>query len=201
MSDARNVCRVDWWGRGHGFVMISDPVEGACVRREMLPTLDSMTHTKQAALPDPSATPATEGTIQVRVRYCECDPMGVVHHASYAPWLEMGRTELLRGAGTTYAQLEASGVFLVITKLEMRYRRPVRYDDVVEVRTRVAGGSKVKMRHEYEVVLVERGGVAPDGDDPSVPVDGVCCVASSELACVTSEGKVRALPEWLVPGD
>jgi len=44
-----------------------------------------------------------EGRVRVRVRYCECDPMGVVHHAAFIPWLEMGRTELLRDAGVSYA--------------------------------------------------------------------------------------------------
>ena len=49
--------------------------------------------------------------------------MGVVHHAAYIPWLEMGRTELLRDAGISYAQLEAAGTFLVIVKLSCSYRR------------------------------------------------------------------------------
>ncbi len=160
-------------------------------------TLSIMTQAES----DSISAPVAEGSIQIRVRYCECDPMGVAHHASYAPWLEMGRTELLRDIGVTYAQLEASGVFLVITKLELWYRRPVRYDDVIEVRTRVVGGSKVKIRHEYEIVLVGRGGGMPrTEDDPSVPADGVCCVASTELVCVTREGKVRALPRELLLG-
>jgi len=125
--------------------------------------------------------------------------MNVAHHASYAPWLEMGRTELLRGAGATYAQLEAGGVFLVVTKLEMRFRRPIKYDDIVEIRTRVTGGGRVKIRHEYEVALIERNGAAPDpSTDPSVPHDGVCAVAMTELACVDRDGKPTQLPEWLI---
>lgn len=144
-------------------------------------------------------TPPTTGSTQIRVRYVECDPMGVAHHSSYLPWMEMGRTELLRAVGESYAALEVAGVFLVVTKLEVRYRRPIRYDDVVELRTRVAGATRVKLMHSYELVLVERGGKTPDhAADASVPVDGVCAVASTELACVGGDGRPRALPGWLV---
>ena len=144
-------------------------------------------------------TPPTTGTTRLRVRYVECDPMGVAHHSSYLPWMEMGRTELLREVGESYAALEAAGVFLVVTKLEVKYRRPIRYDDVIELRTSVSGSTKVKLMHSYELVLVERGGEKPDGSkDPSVPIDGVCAIASTEIACVGSDGRPRALPGWLV---
>jgi acyl-CoA thioester hydrolase len=128
------------------------------------------------------------GSVRVRVRYCECDPMGVAHHASYVPWLEIGRTELLRECGVSYAELERAGVFLVIVKLDVRYRRPVKYDDMVEVRTRWVGGSRIKIEHEYEVVVVERGGKG---------VEEACAAGSTTLACVDGGGKVRELPEWL----
>lgn len=132
----------------------------------------------------------------MRVRYCECDPMGVAHHASYVPWLEMGRTELLRETGVTYAQLESAGVFLVIVKLEVKYRRPVLYDDLLEIRTNVVGGSRVKIEHEYEVVLVERGrgrmGAA------GAAAGDVLAVAATTLACVSGSGRPGALPDWLV---
>jgi len=156
------------------------------------------------ASPAPETTPGTSenqpglrGVISVRVRYAECDPMGVAHHASYVPWLEMGRTELLRETGRSYASLEAEGVFLVVTRLDIRYRRPIRYDDLLEVRTRVADVSRVKIRHAYEVVLVERNGGMPDPEDPATPRDGVCSVGESEIACVGRDGRVRTLPEWL----
>jgi len=123
--------------------------------------------------------------------------MGVVHHSSYLPWMEMGRTELLRDVGMSYAALEAEGVFLVVTKVEVKYRRPLKYDDLVEIRTKVDKASKVKLHHSYEIVLVERLGKAPDAGDPSVPSDGVCAVATTELACVGTDGRPKALPEWL----
>jgi len=128
------------------------------------------------------------GSTRVRVRYCECDSMGVAHHAAYVPWLEIGRTELLRSSGISYRELEAQGVFLVIVRLEAKYRRPVKYDDVVEVRTRVSKTSVVKIEHEYDVVVVERDGAASET---------VAATAATTLACVDRDGKVRALPAWL----
>ncbi len=144
----------------------------------------------------PSRPPQREGSVRIRVRYCECDPMGVVHHAAYAPWLEIGRTELLRDTGVSYADMEKAGVFLVITKLECSYRRPVYYDDVVEVRTKVSGGSRVKLEHVYEVVVVEDGGHAAGrgAREPGMAVT----TAATTLVCVGRDGKVRPLPDWLV---
>jgi len=133
-------------------------------------------------------SPPTAGSFQLRVRYVECDPMGVVHHSSYLPWMEMGRTELLRSVGESYAAMEADGVFLVVTKVEVKYRRPMKYDDLVEIRTRVEKTSKIKLHHSYEIVLVERGGEASEQ---------VCAVASTELACVGDDGRPTALPGWL----
>jgi acyl-CoA thioester hydrolase len=124
--------------------------------------------------------------------------MGVVHHSSYLPWMEIGRTELLREVGESYATLEASGVFMVVTKAEIKYRRPLRYDDVIEIRTKVDKASKVKLHHSYEIVLIERAGSATDFADPAVPADGVCAVATTELACVGSDGRPKAMPDWLV---
>lgn len=150
--------------------------------------------------------------------------MGVAHHAAYIPWLEEGRTELLRTSGISYADLERSGVFLVVTRLEMKYRRPVLYDDVVEIRTKWAGGGRVKIEHEYEVVVAERGVVlgigkaagAKAGEGAGV-VDGVVtgnipvprarvdatpvAVGTTTLACVGKDGRPMALPEWLMPAD
>lgn len=143
----------------------------------------------------PERRPQREGSVRVRVRYSECDPMGVVHHAAYAPWLEIGRTELLRDTGVSYADMEREGVFLVITKLECSYRRPVFYDDVVEVRTRVVGGSRVKIEHQYEVLVVEDGGHG-GGRGPR-DLGQAVTTAATTLVCVGKDGRVMPLPEWL----
>lgn len=153
-------------------------------------------------------TVPTRGEVLVRVRYAECDPMGVAHHGSYPAWLEMGRTELLRdardaeGNRLTYAVLEKMGVFLVVAKLSLSYKRPARYDDVVRVSTEVVGSSRVKLRHRYVLTLAEPGGhAASEGgitpaDDPRV--GDVLAEAESLLACVDTRGKPSEMPGWLV---
>lgn len=161
------------------------------------------------AAPIPEARPAVRGSSLVRVRYAECDPMGVAHHASYVPWLEVARTDLLRATGVSYADLERAGVYLVVVRLECSFRRPAFYDDLLEVRAVVSGGSRVKIRHEYEVVRAvdaaaraggAGGGVVP-GDSARVrgPVGELLMVASSLLACVDRAGRPSPLPGWLVP--
>jgi acyl-CoA thioester hydrolase len=135
--------------------------------------------------------------------------MGVVHHAAYIPWLELGRTELLRDAGVSYAELEAAGVFLVIVKLDVSYKRPAFYDDVVEVRTRVLGpASRVKIRHEYEVVRFSEPDASKDDEDENRqptrragPPGEVLLTGTSLLACVDKSGRPAGLPEWLMVGE
>ncbi len=149
----------------------------------------------------PTNLPVPEhGAFRIRVRYCECDPMGVAHHSAYIPWMEEARTELLRAGGVSYAQLEAGGVLLAVVRLEVSYRRPARYDDLVEVRVRVAGGSRVKIQHEYEVRLASRPG-AEGADLRRLAASGedVLATAATTLACIDGAGRPRALPEWLVP--
>lgn len=137
----------------------------------------------------PAGAIPTQGTHRLRVRYSECDPMGVTHHAVYPIWLEIGRTELLRASGVTYAQLEAAGALLVVTRLEVRYRLPARYDDELEVLTRVAGGGRARIDHAYEVRRVGASGVAGD----------LCAEATSTIACVDAAGRPCPLPPWLMP--
>lgn len=107
--------------------------------------------------------------------------MGVVHHATYPIWLEMGRTELLRATGTTYREMESAGHFLVVVKLELRYRRPARYDDLLTLRTHVVEVGAVKILHEYEV---RRG---PE----------VISVARTTLGCVDRDGRACPMPAAL----
>lgn len=132
------------------------------------------------------------GATRLRVRYCECDPMGVAHHAAYVAWMEIARTELLRSSGVSYAQLEHDGVFLVIVRLDVTYRRPIYYDDVVELTATWSGGSRVKIEHAYEFRVAERDASAGP-TDPSQ----VVAIAKTTLGCVDKAGKIRALPDWL----
>ena len=92
-----------------------------------------------------------------RVNYSEIDQMGVVYHARYAVWLDVARTEYLRRAGMSYRELEAMGFFLVVGDLTMRYHRPARYDDVVNVRCWVRELASRRVTFAYRLTHAERG--------------------------------------------
>src|SRR5438067_6858588 len=120
------------------------------------------------------------GEIQVRVRYAETDRMGLLHHANYLVYFEQARTELLRTLGATYKDMEDQGYFLVVSKVEVKYRSPAHYDDLLTVRTTVTRTSPVRLEHRYEVFR-----------DGALVAEG-----SSTLACVDRAGRLRAMPEW-----
>jgi acyl-CoA thioester hydrolase len=125
------------------------------------------------------ATHPTSCEITIRVRYTECDPMGVVHHSKYFEYFEMGRTELLRQAGARYRDLEERGVLFVVAKSECRFRRPARYDDELLLKVEVARMTKARIDHKYELY---RDGL-------------LLCEASTVLACVNREGKIIPIPD------
>jgi acyl-CoA thioester hydrolase len=75
-------------------------------------------------------------TISIRVRYAETDKMGVVYHANYFMWFEIGRCELLRAVGRSYRDMEASGIGLPVIEAHCEYKSPARYDDELVVKTK-----------------------------------------------------------------
>lgn len=87
----------------------------------------------------------------IRVRYAETDQMGVVYHARYLDWFEIGRTEMIRRLGMEYRTLEEKGLLLPVVELDIKYLSPARYDDTVVVRTRLSGYSSVRMEFRYEI--------------------------------------------------
>jgi acyl-CoA thioester hydrolase len=87
----------------------------------------------------------------VSVRYAETDMMGVVYHGSYLPWLEIGRTALLKEHGLPYRELEADGFFLPVLEVGLRYLRPAKYDDTVVVTTYLREKPSLRIRMEYEL--------------------------------------------------
>jgi acyl-CoA thioester hydrolase len=122
--------------------------------------------------------------IQIRVRYAETDRMGLLHHANYLVYFEQGRTELLRSLGYTYKDLEDRGYLLVLTKIEVRYRSPAYYDDLLTLKTTVMKTTAVRIDHRYEMLR-----------------DGVLVAeGNTTLACVDREGKVQPLPDFLTSG-
>lgn len=123
-----------------------------------------------------------EQTISLRVRYPEVDAMGYLHHSRYLQYFEIGRVELLRSLGFSYAELERQGVFFVVVKVECRYRAPARYDEELQLTTRVERQTHVRIDHSYSL---RRG-------------DTLLAEATTTIACVDRQGKVCQIPEFLV---
>lgn len=122
------------------------------------------------------------GEITIRVRYAETDQMGFLHHANYLVYFEQARTELLRDHGMTYRDMEQQGFLLVLTKIEVRYKQPARYDDLLTIRTTVVRTTPVRIEHKYEVIR-----------DGRVLAEG-----TSTLACIDREGQIQAMPDWFL---
>jgi acyl-CoA thioester hydrolase len=99
----------------------------------------------------------------IRVRYAETDKMGVVYYANYFVWFEVARADLLRSRGWTYREMEHAGVTLPVIEAHCEYRRPARYDDEIEVRTKGRLLSPVRMEFTYEIVLRDDQSVAASG--------------------------------------
>ena len=89
--------------------------------------------------------------IQIRVRYGETDQMGVVYHGNYALYLEMGRIEWLRKLGVSYKLMEEQGVMLPVVSLNVNYKKPAGYDDVIKVKTKLKNKPTAKIEFEYEI--------------------------------------------------
>jgi acyl-CoA thioester hydrolase len=122
-------------------------------------------------------------TIQIRVRYAEIDGMGYLHHSRYLQYFELGRVELLRTLGHSYADLERQGVIFVVVKAAVTYKSPARFDEQLTLNTRVTRQTAVRLDHAYELkrdhILVAEG--------------------QTTIACVNRDGQLVAIPEHLLP--
>src|SRR2546423_15318480 len=127
---------------------------------------------------DPGAYPFSH---RLRVRFCETDAMGVVHHASYLAYLEESRVESLRALDRPYHRLRAEGVEFPVVEAALQYRRPLRFDDTVDVGVIVtsAGGATFQMSY-----LV---GCEGETSALGVTVHGV----------VDGQGRPTRVPGWL----
>jgi acyl-CoA thioester hydrolase len=126
-------------------------------------------------------TPNDVHHLSIRVRYPEVDAMGYLHHSRYFQYFEMGRVELLRSLGHSYAELERQGVFFVVAKVECRFRAPARYDEELTLTTRVVKQTHVRIDHAYEL---RRG-------------NALLAEATTTIACVGRDGELRPIPEFL----
>ena len=113
---------------------------------------------------------------RLRVRFAETDAMGVVHHGAYLPYLESARVEYLRSLGHPYAELRQEGIELPVIELAVRYLRPVRFDDVVDVHLVVASSSATTLQLGYLVTVEETARAT------AVTVHGVVSTATGRPA-------------------
>jgi len=123
-----------------------------------------------------------ESSTLIRVRYAETDAMGIVHHATYPIWMELGRSDFLRELGQSYSEWEAQGVMMSVAELHAKYRAPARYDELVDVRTRLVEVNRRKIVFGYEIYR-----------------DGLRLVEGQTVHMVTGrDGRSRTLPEELL---
>ncbi len=124
------------------------------------------------------------GTVRIRVRYEETDCSGVVYHANYFKYFEVGRTELMRSLGAPYRELEDLGLLLTVVEADAHYQSPARYDDLLRVDTALAEHSGARVRFHYRVF-----------DDAT---GALLCSGSTRLGCLDQKsGRARRLPESL----
>jgi acyl-CoA thioester hydrolase len=120
--------------------------------------------------------------LSIRVRYAESDQMGYAHHAAYVVWLEEARIEWLRSIGESYRDLEAKGVLMPVVECRLRYRRPLRFDDQVDLETSIA--SSGPSRVTFTTVLTHQG-------QP-------CAEGQVTVATVNRDGRPMRLPAGLL---
>ena len=119
----------------------------------------------------------------LRVRYAETDAMGIVYHANYIVWFEVGRGEYMHQQGHDYAHLEAQGYYLPVIEVQARYLAPARYGDLVTVKTWVEEARSRQVTFAYEVVMAETGQLLATGQTKHV--------------CVDEQGTIKTIPQGI----
>jgi acyl-CoA thioester hydrolase len=119
----------------------------------------------------------------IRVRYAETDAMSVVHHSNYVVWFEAGRSDYIRQRGSSYADVEKAGFWLVVSELNARFLAPAVYDEVIVVRTWLEELKSRKLVFGYAVVRPATG--------------ETLCTGHTCHICTDHQGRVTAIPQWL----
>jgi len=119
--------------------------------------------------------------IELRVRYAETDSMGVVYHANYLVWFEMGRSEYCRKQGFNYRDLEAAGYYIVVAEASCKYRKPARYDEVIQVRTFLHALKSRSLCFRYQVLRKGSTETLVEGE--------------TRHLCLDAAGRVKVIPD------
>ena len=117
-----------------------------------------------------------------QVHFFDTDTMGVVHHANYIRWFEIGRVEYLRSIGIDLNDMMNDGILFPITKIEAQYHSPAHFDEILEIETTAVALTKAKMEFEYRVLR--------SGED-TVLVTGF----SQNVFTNKETGKITRLPD------
>lgn len=99
----------------------------------------------------PGRTPLLTFEMQLRSRYSETDKMGVVYHSRYLEYFEIIRTEFVREAGLSYAEMENSGVMLPVTRIEIAYKQPILYDELMSGKMMLYDLPGVRLTTYYDI--------------------------------------------------
>lgn len=127
-------------------------------------------------------------TVQ-RVCVAETDMMGIVHHANYVAYFERGRLEYLRRRGLPYKEMVDRGYHMPVVELNLRYRKPAHFDDLLSVETRLGALTRVTVRFNYAVRRPKLAASEP----PELLLEGHIL-----LACVDAKNRPRPLPADVV---
>lgn len=110
---------------------------------------------------------------EITVRYSETDCMGVVHHAVYPVWYEIARTDYIKNAGMSYAEMEKRGVMLPVTAISCRYRLPAKYDDSLVITARITRLTPARIEFGYTVTRKGSADILAEGTSSHGFVDAV----------------------------
>ena len=119
---------------------------------------------------------------QIRVRFAETDAMGVVHHSRYLLYLEEARVAYLRHIGHPYTAWREDGAESAVLEAFVRYRQPLRFDDVVDVHLRLANVTRATFQMAYLLTV---------GEQP-------CATAVTVHGMINANGSPIRIPAWLV---
>ena len=141
---------------------------------------------------------------EIRVRYAETDKMGIVHHSNYLIWFEAGRSDLCRARGFSYKEMEErDDALMVVAESYVRYKSPAFYEDILNIRTRVAEVRSRSIRFIYEVFRPADSAVIAEGETLHVVTDKtkkVKLIPESYKALLTSTAEaVMSFPQNEAP--
>ena len=119
-----------------------------------------------------SQSPTRWVTTEIRVRYAETDQMGVAYYSNYLVWFEVGRSEVCRDRGFSYAEMEAkTQAYLAVAEVCCRYHAPARYDEVLQIRTSVESLRKRTLNFRYEIIKKNGGVLVATGSTTHIVLD------------------------------